>query len=565
MIRRPQELTEPIREAVNHRAVLLSHIILAVTVAAHTALDPTSSMFQIILAIGLSITLIILILLRVFDMGSVNNRPLVYLVFYQIFCFLGITFISDPATPYIIGLYLVVFISNLYYGAKGVWVTVACFAVTTIAKYIFQVQVYHIGLNPKLNIVVAFILFAGVCSLYVNYQKVFDWDRAKLKETEAKLISSINSLQLGFVITNTVPEITMLNNTSHALLCGSKDHNAASCHNVTLAGMASQLGAGAELRGVVADSLRTRHPGSIKSLELNDHTWRIFVTPMVDGDAVSGAAIVLQDISEEQVLNRSRDEFFSIASHELHTPLTAIRGNASIMLEYYPEAFKDPELKQMLHDMSDSSERLIGIVNDFLDVSRLEQGPISYQLESVSIATIAKQVVNEMRVDFKAKKIAIELRGGFESDHKLPLALGDKDRITQIIYNLVGNALKFTEAGSVSIDIARTKHDMLQVTITDTGLGIATKLQPLLFHKFQQAGESLLIRDSSRGTGLGLYISRLLVEGMAGELVLERSAPGQGSTFTFTIPIATPTRLKHIIQEPTLTTDSRSGLHVPTK
>jgi hypothetical protein len=134
MIRSPQELTESIRKAVNHRAVLYSHLLLAVVLFAHTALDPATTRPELILAGILGIVLVVLILFRVFDMANLNNHPFIYLVAYQIIVFLGITFISDAATPYVIGIFLVVFFSNLYYGSKGVWATVAWFWGTTVAN-----------------------------------------------------------------------------------------------------------------------------------------------------------------------------------------------------------------------------------------------------------------------------------------------------------------------------------------------------------------------------------------------------------------------------------------------
>jgi signal transduction histidine kinase len=112
----------------------------------------------------------------------------------------------------------------------------------------------------------------------------------------------------------------------------------------------------------------------------------------------------------------------------------------------------------------------------------------------------------------------------------------DKNRVKQVIYNLAGNALKFTERGGITVG-AEVLGNKVHVTVIDTGRGISDKNQNLLFHKFQQAGNSLYTRDTTRGTGLGLYISKLLVENMGGTLALEHSEEGKGTTFGFTIPI----------------------------
>ena len=113
----------------------------------------------------------------------------------------------------------------------------------------------------------------------------------------------------------------------------------------------------------------------------------------------------------------------------------------------------------------------------------------------------------------------------------------DADRVKQVIYNFIGNAMKFTTHGSITIS-SEVKGRQLKVLITDTGSGIPLDRQHLLFHKFQQASNNILTRDTTRGTGLGLYISKLLVEKMHGKIRLEHSEEGKGSTFSFTLPLA---------------------------
>jgi signal transduction histidine kinase len=561
MIRKPEELIVSIREAVDHRAVLYSNLLFAVVVAVHTALDPHSLGYQIVLAFIISGFLVLMLLLRVFDLTTVNKRPLIYIIFYQIFVFLGIGLISDAATPYTVGLFLVVLVSNLYYGAKGVWVTVACFAFTTIVKYFYLSATVHIDLSGKLNIIVAFFVFTAVCSVFVNYQKVFDWDRARLKETEVKLVNSINSLEFGFVITDNTPEVTTINDTSHEILCGSKDHTPAKCPLIKMEFLGAQFGA-KNLLADVKKSMENKKPHTIKELEFKGRNWQIFITPMLDEETISGATIIIQDVTDEYMLNRSRDEFFSIASHELRTPLTAIRGNSSMMLDFYAEKIKDPDLHEMVEDIHDSSERLVSIVSDFLDVSKLESGHVAYKFETLALKPVIEKVLHELTITAKEKDITLKLGTGFKNEHSLPEILADKDRVTQIVYNLLSNASKFTSNGTITIDAKPDEKDMIKISISDTGSGIEPKMQALLFRKFQQAGNSILVRDS-QGTGLGLYISKLLAEGMGGTVRLEHSEPGKGSTFSFTLPVATQARIDHATKIVLTETSSVSGLNVP--
>jgi signal transduction histidine kinase len=240
-------------------------------------------------------------------------------------------------------------------------------------------------------------------------------------------------------------------------------------------------------------------------------------------------------------LQRSRDEFFSIASHELRTPLTAIRGNTSLIKQYFPDVLKDDNVHEMIDDIHDSSVRLIEIVNDFLDASRLEQDKMKLVRQPFTIEPLVEKVIYEMASLSRDKGIALTFDQ--ETLGEIPQVYGDMNRVKQILYNLIGNAMKFTKQGSVTINCL-IQGRRLKVTVTDTGPGISPEGQQLLFHKFQQTAQSIITRDDTRGTGLGLYISKLLVEHMGGEIRLEHSEVGKGSTFSFTLPFATAAQIK---------------------
>jgi signal transduction histidine kinase len=156
------------------------------------------------------------------------------------------------------------------------------------------------------------------------------------------------------------------------------------------------------------------------------------------------------------------------------------------------------------------------------------------------------------------KHIYLKLDPHFD---EAPEVIADYNRLKQIFYNLIGNSAKFTEQGGITI-AATVVRSSLKVTFTDTGFGISPEQQALLFRKFQQANSSLLTRDTSRGTGLGLYISRLLATGMGGEMKLDQSTPGVGSVFSVTLPLATPARIKRLTKSKT-TIDSQTGITKP--
>jgi len=180
------------------------------------------------------------------------------------------------------------------------------------------------------------------------------------------------------------------------------------------------------------------------------------------------------------------------------------------------------------------SIRLINIVNDFLDSSRLEQGKITFDNQPFDVVPLIHQLLRQYDVTGSRRKLYLRVE---PSPDPVPLVVGDADRTRQIITNLLGNAIRSTQKGGVSIKFSKRLGN-LAIEVTDTGHGIPVESQHLLFHKFQQASHDILTRDSTHGTGLGLYISSLLAEGMEGELYLAHTEEGKGSTFVLELPIA---------------------------
>lgn len=373
----------------------------------------------------------------------------------------------------------------------------------------------------------------------------------ELHDERAKLKASISSLVLGFMLVDTTGKISIKNTVADTIFEGKKfddiEELTKLLHDFPLATYCVD---------VQQNGARPIH----KEISYEDKVLRVFIAG-VKSDALSGsgslgAVILIEDITEVKVLERSRDEFFSIASHELRTPLTAIRGNASMILSYYSDSI-EKDVKEVVTDIHDSSVRLIDIVNDFLDLSRLEQGKVSFEYQECELDKIIESVVYEMKGSIREKKIAVRYEGLTLGE--IPKVWADPVRTKQVVYNLIANAIKFTEQGAITISPMQ-EQSLVKVYITDTGRGIALKSRALLFHKFQQAGESILTRDTTRGTGLGLYISRLMTEAMGGKVELERSVEGKGSTFSFSLPIATSERKKHHTRK--LYVDPSSGLTV---
>lgn len=262
--------------------------------------------------------------------------------------------------------------------------------------------------------------------------------------------------------------------------------------------------------------------------------------PIKDG-SILGAVIVFRDTTQERQLERMKDEFLSVASHELRTPMGAVRANISMILagDYGPI---NKELVEPLTDMKQSTVRLVELVNDLLDVVRIEAGRTKFNLSEFKLQDVIKSTAASLAPLGLEKKIPIKVEA--EGDFQVQ---ADADKIKQVLTNLVGNSLKFTDKGKIMITVI-SSEETAEVDVADSGLGISATDQKKLFTRFNQITTA---QDGKpAGTGLGLYISRELIRKIGGELWIKSSEPGKGSVFAFTLPRAgTPTakQVKEII------------------
>lgn len=369
----------------------------------------------------------------------------------------------------------------------------------------------------------------------------------ELQEEQGKLQASINSLNVGFVMTDVNYNVVNINSTAKRILCISdfkailRDPSKIGS-NCNLEDIEANLKDVVDIRQYINKCLNEKNIINIDDISFNNRILHFFLSPIAlfrEKLDIIGVVILVEDVTEAKILARSKDEFFSIASHELRTPLTAIRGNTALMKDYYFDKIKDKNLKIMIADIHDSSIRLIQIVNDFLDTSRLEQGRIKFHIQAFDLQTVIKEVIKELEPNLLNSKLYLKLK---PANTQIPPVTADRDRVKQILINLVGNAIKFTEKGGISVSL-RQNGVVVKISVTDTGKGLTPESKNLLFRKFQQAEDNILTRDSTRGTGLGLYISKLLVEGMGGKIYLERSEENKGSTFSFELPVVAKAEL----------------------
>lgn len=353
----------------------------------------------------------------------------------------------------------------------------------------------------------------------------------ELREEKARLLASINSLSFGFVLADADDHILLKNPVLGHILDITDDIK--SIHDITKLLQHPDSKVDLDIAASCKRCMELKEPVEFKEVPYGKKFLRIICAPVAAAKDIIGYIFLVEDITEAKVMERSREEFFAVASHELRTPLTAIRGNADMLLTMFADKIIDKDVKEMLGDIEASSVRLITVVNDFLEVSRLEQGRIEIKKENFDLYELIEKVIRDLKTTVEKKGITLSL---LSPNSSVRTVLADKNRTEQVLLNLIGNATKFTQQGDIAVGVEQ-EGNFLKVRVTDTGAGISPHNQTLLFRKFQQAGEDMLARDVSQSTGLGLYISRLIMQTMGGEIGLEKSELGKGSTFFFTLPV----------------------------
>jgi signal transduction histidine kinase/DNA-binding response OmpR family regulator/putative methionine-R-sulfoxide reductase with GAF domain len=226
--------------------------------------------------------------------------------------------------------------------------------------------------------------------------------------------------------------------------------------------------------------------------------------------------------------SQHKSQFLANMSHELRTPLNAILGYAELIIDnVYGET--PGKMRDVLDRIQRNGKHLLGLINDVLDLSKIEAGQLNLALADYSLKDVVHGVYSAVEPLASEKKLAFKV----EVPSNLPRGRGDERRLTQVLLNLVGNAIKFTDRGEVVVK-AGAANGTFSLSVRDTGPGIAENDQAKLFQEFQQADNSITRKKG--GTGLGLAISKRIIELHGGKIWVE-SRPGQGSTFSFTLPV----------------------------
>jgi len=221
----------------------------------------------------------------------------------------------------------------------------------------------------------------------------------------------------------------------------------------------------------------------------------------------------------------------SLATHQIRSPLTAIKGYSSMLLE---KDFGELPVKarEPVRTIMASCQHLIDVVEDFLNISRIEQGRMVYEKETFDLKTFIKESVDEMRPN--AEKAGLTLHLDIMEDSPLSVTT-DKNKLRQIFHNLFDNAIKYTPNGKIEISVFRY-HDKAEIAVKDSGVGIDSQEIYKLFNKFSRTHDAH--KQNVAGTGLGLYIAKKMIEAQNGTIRVSSPGLGKGSTFNIEIPLA---------------------------
>lgn len=242
-----------------------------------------------------------------------------------------------------------------------------------------------------------------------------------------------------------------------------------------------------------------------------------------------GVFVVLHDISREKMIDRLKTEFVSISAHQLRTPLSAIKWSLRMLLDGDMGPLSK-EQKEFLEKTYQSNERMINLVNDLLDVTRIEEGRFIYNPTFVDFNKLVGQVIKNYKEVAQRKKVSLI----FKKSRNIPKVKVDIEKMKLAITNLVDNALRYTPSGGrVKVEVKRKKEE-LECLVSDTGIGIPKDQQKRIFSKFFRGVNA--IKMQTEGTGLGLFITKNIIEAHGGKIWFE-SEEGKGTTFYFTIPL----------------------------
>ena len=347
--------------------------------------------------------------------------------------------------------------------------------------------------------------------------------RGKAEEEKEKTLAIITNFTDGLLVFDEKGSLSLINPSAEDFFdVKSRDIVGRSILELSTFPTLTSLAAlfGEEIKGVFR-----------KELPIKENlTLEVSTVPMVSGEEKLGTLVVLHDITREKTIEKMKTEFVSLAAHQLRTPLSAIKWTLRMLL--------DGDLGKITKEQNDflektyrSNERMIVLINDLLDVTRIEEGRYLYKPVLTDIEPIVQFVTNSYEEEIEKKKIKFEFK---KPEEKLPKIKLDVEKIRLAIDNLLDNAIRYTPTYGKIMVILKHRKGGIEFSVKDTGVGIPKDQQGRVFTKFFRGAN--VMRMATEGTGLGLFITKNIIEAHGGKIWFE-SEEGKGATFYFAIPI----------------------------
>lgn len=303
---------------------------------------------------------------------------------------------------------------------------------------------------------------------------------------------------------------------------------------ITMFDILDSLAGKVDLRTKIEESLARGAPVSIKEVLLHDKAMEITITPVRDhAGNQRGAAIILHDVTSEKSLEKLRQEFTAMMVHELRAPLTAVRWSAESLLKHLSDPktqLESTSVKDSISNINVAATNMLELVNDLLDVAKIEAGKFDLNIQEYDLSEIIAEAVKAFKAQAESKHLPLN----FITPGPIKVKC-DKVRIGQVISNLLSNAIKYTDSGQIDIHLSKdVAANYVVVAIKDTGIGVSREDLAVLFSKFKQLKT---FDRNQKGTGLGLVVSRGIVEAHHGKIWAESAGENLGSTFSFSLPL----------------------------
>lgn len=353
----------------------------------------------------------------------------------------------------------------------------------------------------------------------------------KVKELSAehgKLASLVESVRLGVVMVDLSLNVILANSAAK------KVFGKPAAKNITFKDLSSKLVSSVDISQALSYYVHTGTPLNIQEVTIDDRYFRLFMSPVRDivEKVFIGAVVIMEDITEQKKLDKMRTEIVSITSHQLRTPSTIIKGNLEMVLGGdVGEVNKDQ--KELLEDTYLGNERMIRLINDLMDVAKIDEGKFKVALEPAQLEDTVAEVVKNLMPLAQEKKVSLAYT---HSSSPLPPVKINRQRVSQVIQNIIDNAIKYSsidDKGKVSIEIQEGSK-FLEFIVKDNGIGIPANEQDKMFERFSRGSNSTKL-DPGGGSGLGLYIAKAVVEQGGGRIWFE-SKEGEGTIFHATFP-----------------------------